>query len=165
MVQGPVYPKWMLRGSWPDGQGPVCTPGFIDDVARFLYRDRQSAFLALALHDRSGGQIWAALNRSDKDGLPSNIPGHFGVEVDFGSVYDIDGRKSLSEWKRSLASEAIPFSRKELRQWQADYQAGDQWMRPRSFREQYELANTFAEALLFPKERCPSSEADETNHP
>lgn len=133
----------MLR--LPDG--PVVNPGIIDDVALFVYRDRQSAFLALALYDCAGGRIWGALNRSDKGGQPSKVPGHFGVQIN-NKIYDIDGPHYPDVWKRKLASEVVPLSRKELRQWQKEHQLGDQWMRPHSFQEQYDLARSFLPVLL-----------------
>jgi hypothetical protein len=144
------HPTWTVR--LPDMWGealPRLRPGVLDDIARQVYLRGQTAFLALALHDRTGGQIWGALCRRTQSGQPSPVPGHFAVEIEPGVVLDIDGSRALSEWSNLQGAQSVPLSREELREWQRKHQPSRQWMgRTRSHQAQYRLAESFVELLL-----------------
>lgn len=128
---------------------PRCRPGVLDDVARHIYLRGQTAFLALVIHDRTGGQIWGSLSRRNKDGSVSSTPAHFAVEIEPGLVLDITGMQTLGEWNNWHGAPSRKLSRAAVREWQKKHQPPNQWMgKPPSHQAQYRLAESFADQLL-----------------
>lgn len=155
---------WRIGGGWDE----TLVPGKLDRAAKEVYSYGQCAYLALAIYERTGGQIWAIIRPDGHLGEEGQarpkkifdsvrgdfyehlIPDHFGVEVDK-KILDIHGSKTKEQWENRHNGCAVTVTPLEMRIWQKNHQRTMVWMDKEvsSFNEDsLRLARVFADTLL-----------------
>lgn len=168
---GPHLAGWEWRGRGLTigdekiyGDAKEITPGELNELAKEAYTCGQCAYLALALHESTGGTLYAVVNPDwDDDGeeIPpdsiwdekmgqfdeAHIPNHFGVEVN-GMIVDIEGYHDFDEWGNQWEGYAVEVTPEQVYEWQKYYEAKGQWLEEKSHEEQMELARSFVDPVM-----------------